>query len=204
MPNYLIVVYVNFSYKKIEVICCPIVMHTKMSQPLKRKYIRRVADVADLESDMKRLTVDWKPDFEIPLTFGQEIQWNIYEYYTNNGIPVPVEEREIGKAIDFEREEENKKYLSEELYKRFYGTDHPAPPVPPTVSSGAGEKPEFGTPAFWAWARRRKIEKMKEAEVKATEKEAAKKAKEDAKAAAIAEKAALKVAKAAKATTKEK
>jgi hypothetical protein len=171
-----------------------------MSTPLKRKYVRKSTTVADLEEDIRHMGMDWKPDFETPITFGQEVQWSIYEYYTERGLPVPLEERCIGKAIDLEREEENKKYLSEELYKRYYGTDHPAPPTAPVFNSSAGEKPEFGTPAFWAWARRRKIEKMKEAEVKAVAKEAAKKAKEEAKVAAKAAKTA-KTAKTPKAKT---
>jgi hypothetical protein len=170
-----------------------------MSQPLKRKYIRKAADVADLENGMKHLSVDWKPDFEVPLTFGQEVLWAVYEYYTERGSVVPIDERSCGAVIDAELKKEYDACLSEELYTRFYGKKHPAPPKTPPSASTAGEKPEFGTPAFWAWARRRKIEKMKEAEVKAAEKEAAKKAKEEAKAALAAakdvEKAAKKAAK---------
>lgn len=89
------------------------------------------------------------------------------------------------------------------------------PPVfeaPPRVATD--EKPEYGTPEFWAWCRRTKKDReakkaAEEAEKEAKRKEkeaeklAVKQAKENAKAAKEAEKQAKESAKAAKAAALE-
>ncbi len=154
---------------------------------------RTVQELSEMSLGIKR---------KLPLTIGEEIDASVEETYRIRGMSVPEADTGWGKTYDAELRAEYDKDLSTELYQFCYGKKNPtpAPPKPVEVSS-AGLKPEFGTPEFWAWARRRKLEKEKEAAVKAAEKEAAKAAKDAAKAAEAAAKEAAKKAKAdAKAT----
>jgi hypothetical protein len=133
----------------------------------------------------------------LALTIGEEIDFALQDWYAPK--PVPEAEQGNGAAYDKELRKEYDKDLSEDLYRFCYGKKNPAPPPKPAVElSTAGVRPEFGTPEFWAWARRRKLEKEKEAAVKAAEKEAAVAAKAAAKAAEAAAKEAAKAEKAAK------
>jgi hypothetical protein len=144
------------------------------------------------------------PRKRFPLSIGEEIDFALEDWYAPK--PVPDAEKGYGAAYDKELRAEYDKDLSEDLYRFCYKKKNPAPPPPkPVPVPTAGEKPEFGTPEFWAWARRRKLEKEKEAAVKAAEKEAAAAAKAAAKAAeAAAKEAAKAAAKAAKTAAKAK
>jgi hypothetical protein len=142
------------------------------------------------------------------ITFGQEVDAIITEWYMAKGMKVPVEERGLAPILDKQREEEWKELdRISRLQAGEVVLDDEGKPQPPIAS---GQKPEFGTPEFWAWARRRKAEK--EAERAAAglaplptkkEKEAAKAAKEAAKAEKDAAKAAKTSAKEAKAAAKK-
>jgi hypothetical protein len=161
-----------------------------MASFLRRKQGISVETVTDTLSSMS-LT----PQKRVPITIGQEIDWSVQEWYTQRGLPVPESDKGWGEKYDAELRKEYDADLSPELYQRFYMRKNPSPSKPVVIVSSAGEKPEFGTPEFWAWARRRKLEKEKEAAVKAVEKEAAAAAKAAAKEAAKAEKIASKASK---------
>ena len=115
----------------------------------------------------------------IPITLGCEVDAALKEWYGTRGLPIPPEELGIGAQIDAANEAECVRFTqAEETWQK----DH----VPT-------EKPEFGTPAFWAWARAQRAQKNKErAEAglpplpTAKEKEAAKVARAAAKAAKAA------------------
>jgi hypothetical protein len=80
----------------------------------------------------------------IPLTLGEEVQQNIEEWCLTHNLPIPPEYVGFGTKVDAEQQLQMKAELK-------WLEDADAAP--------AGEKPAFGTPAFWAWARKRKAEK---------------------------------------------
>lgn len=143
------------------------------------------------------------PEDYVPKTTGDEVEWLVSQWYATLGQPIPAEEVGIGAKIDaMERakfDEECK--IIKETPKEVFDED---------------VKPEFGTPAFWAWTWRQKAKKnaeraeqglpplptKKEAEAakaaKAKEREAAKAAKVAEAAKKLAEKEAKKAAKASK------
>lgn len=114
------------------------------------------------------------------MTLGEEVEQAVLEWYGRRGQTVPADEVGIGAKVDqWEREAEKER---EKARAAAEAAEEAAP---------SGEKPEFGTPAFWAWARKRKAEKDAERAAKGLpplptkrEKEAAKAAKAAAKAAA--------------------
>jgi hypothetical protein len=117
--------------------------------------------------------------WKIPLTIGEEVDQAVEEWYGRLGIPVPASERGIGKLLDVQDRQEAT--TQEETLEAAKKQQEDAP---------AGPKPEFGTPEFWAWARKRKKEKDDERAAQglpplptAKEKAAAKAAKDAAKAA---------------------
>ncbi len=124
---------------------------------------------------------EWTPPttWKTPLTIGEEVDQAVEEWYGRLGIPIPAGERGIGKLLDAqERQDATTQEENLEVAKQ---QQEDAP---------AGPKPEFGTPEFWAWARKRKKEKDEERAAKglpplptAKEKAAAKAAKDAAKAA---------------------
>ncbi len=140
------------------------------------------------------------PEDYVPKTTGDEVEWLITQWYATLGQPIPPEEVGIGIKIDaMERARFDEEF---QMPKEVVEED---------------VKPEFGTPAFWAWTWRQKAKKnaeraaqglpplptKKEAEAakaqKAKEREAAKAAKIAEKAQKLAEKEAKKAAKATKA-----
>lgn len=135
------------------------------------------------------------PEDYVPKTIGEEVEWLVTQWYTTLGQPIPAEEVGIGYTIDaIERAKwDNEFKLLKETPKEVFEEDI---------------KPEFGTPAFWAWARKQKIKKdaeraeqglpplptKKEAEaakaIKAKEREVAKAVKVSEAAKKLAEKEA--------------
>jgi colicin import membrane protein len=159
-----------------------------------------------------------KASVKVPITFGEEVDALVAEWYAAKGMEVPVEERNLAPILDKQREDEWKEIMIQS--KRLAGEtvlDEEGKPQPPLA---AGQKPEFGTPEFWAWARRRRAEEdakrvaeglpplptKKEKEAAKAAKAVAKAAKADEKAAKEKEKAEAKAkkeaAKAAKASAK--
>jgi len=117
----------------------------------------------------------------IPITLGSEVDAALKEWYGIRGLPVPPEELGIGAQIDAANEAEGARLT--ELQAKWEKE---------TIST---QKPEFGTPAFWAWARAQRAQKNKERAdaglpplPTAKEKEAAKVARTAAKAAKAAAK----------------
>jgi replicative superfamily II helicase len=156
----------------------------------------------------------------IPLTVGDEIDKAIEEWYSSRNLPIPPDEVGVGLKLDqenYERLQSQLGIVSEAVIPEVAETTVVPEVVPETavMVPVAGEKPPFGTPEFWKWAHKRKLEKeaeavQKEAEKakKALEKEV-EKAKKEAekeleKAKKLAEKEAEKARKAAeKAAEKE-
>ncbi len=143
------------------------------------------------------------PEDYVPKTVGDEVEWLVTQWYASIGQPIPAEEVGIGAKVDvMERERFDKEFqIVRETPKEVFEED---------------VKPEFGTPAFWAWTWRQKAKKnaeraaqglpplptKKEAEAakaqKAKEREAAKADKVAEAAKKLAEKEAKKAAKEAK------
>lgn len=84
----------------------------------------------------------------IPVTLGQEVDAALAEWYGYRGLPVPPDEVGLGAKIDAEERERFRAEIGN--YEKGLAAAEAAP---------AGAKPEFGTPEFWAWARKRKKEK---------------------------------------------
>lgn len=163
--------------------------------------------VKRLEESLKDLSlkqstiVAWErpSDWKIPITLGEEVEQAMTEWYACRGLPLPKEDEGIGARIDAEQ-----RAIFEKEWKEYDDVLKKQEEAP------AGEKPEFGTPEFWAWARKRKKEKeaekvIKDAEkaAKEAEKAAEKAAKEAEKEAKKAEKEKKAAEKAAKAAEKE-
>jgi hypothetical protein len=92
------------------------------------------------------------PVKRLALTYGEEVQEIMEDWCVSQGIPFPQEYNGFGAALDKERQD----IFAAEM-KRLDDEEKAQAAAP------AGEKPPFGTPAFWAWARKRKLEKEKEA-----------------------------------------
>lgn len=143
------------------------------------------------------------PEDYVPTTTGDEVEWLVTQWYAMLGQPIPPDEVGIGSTIDaFERARLNEEF-------------HIVNTTPKEVFE-ADLKPEFGTPAFWAWAHKQKAKKnaeraeqglpplptKKEAEAakeaKSKEREAAKAVKIAEAAKKLAEKEAKRIEKASK------
>ena len=85
------------------------------------------------------------------ITFGEEVQESIEDWCKAQHIPLPPEYENYGSKLDEERQAQ----FAAEL-QQAEDTEKAEEAKP------AGEKPPFGTPEFWAWARKRKLEKEKE------------------------------------------
>jgi hypothetical protein len=122
--------------------------------------------------------------WKIPATLGEEVEQALAEWYGRRGLPVPPEEIGIGARIDAEESALQQQQLNsiEETQKN-------------QDASPAGEKPEFGTPEFWAWARKRKKEKDAERAKQGLPPLPTKKEKEAEKAKKVAEREAKKALK---------
>ena len=139
----------------------------------------------------------------VPKTTGDEVEWLVTQWYTGLGQSIPPEDIGLGAridAIDRAKFDEECKRLNETPKEVFE----------------ENIKPEFGTPAFWAWTYKQKALKnaeraaqglpplptKKEAEaakeVKATEKARAKAEQIAEKAKKLAEKEATKATKISK------
>jgi hypothetical protein len=130
---------------------------------------------------------------KIPITLGEEVDQAIAEWYCSRGLQIPKDEMGIGKRIDAEERARFQNEMKE--YDQALKEQADAP---------AGAKPEFGTPEFWAWARKRKLEKEAERAEKGLAPLPTKKEKEAAKVAKAAEKEGEKAKKAAEKEAKKK
>lgn len=130
-------------------------------------------------------------NWKIPLTLGEEVEQLLAEWYGSRDLPNPSENIGIGARIDAEEQERFQREMKE--YDEALKKQEESP---------AGEKPEFGTPEFWAWARKRKKEKDAERAAKGLAPLPSKKEKEAEKAKKAAEKAAKVAEKEAKASEK--
>jgi hypothetical protein len=148
----------------------------------------------------KRINIRPKPTPFKRMTFGDEVDELVKEWYAERGLPVPPEDL-VGSQIDAANAEQEKAY--EEARAKAEEE------VPSVV-------PEYGTPEFWAYHRAKKAAENKRREAeglpplptkkeleaekakKKAEREAAKATKEAAKALSAATKEAAKAAKAAK------
>lgn len=130
--------------------------------------------------------------WKLPLTLGEEVEQALVEWYGRRGLPVPPEEIGIGVRIDAEERARFGQQIKdiEEAEK-----NEDAKP--------AGEKPEFGTPEFWAWARKRKKEKDAERAKQGLPPLPSKKEQEAEKAKRAAERATKKAEKEAKKLAKQ-
>lgn len=148
----------------------------------------------------KKLRVPVWPPVEprpIPMTLGEEVEAALEEWYGTRGLPIPQEEIGIGAKIDAD---EKARWAEEARLCRVAAGEEPAEPLAEgeeeTLEGKAarlkmlvGPKPEFGTDAFWAWARRKRAAENAEREAQglpplptAKEKAAAKAARAAAKA----------------------
>ncbi len=114
----------------------------------------------------------------IPTTLGEEVDAALAEWYGTRGLPVPPEEVGLGAIIDAEEREKFRKELEGAVVAAAAAAS----------ATAAGPKPEFGTPEFWAWARKRKLEKDAERAAKGLPPEPTKAEKAAAKAAKAAAK----------------
>jgi hypothetical protein len=144
----------------------------------------------------------------VPTTLGEEVEQALEEWYGSRGLPIPLEEVGLAAKIDAA---EAARFAEEARIARVIAGEEPEVPLGPggeeTLEGKAarlralvGAKPEFGSDAFWAWARRKKAADNAELEAKGlpplpTAKEKA--------AAAAAKKAATAEKKAAKAAAKK-
>lgn len=138
---------------------------------------------------MKKLTLkktEWEPptSWKTPMTIGEEVDQAVEEWYGRLGIPVPPDEKGIGKLID------KQDRVANELEEKQVEEDRTQ-----QEESGAGPKPDFGTPEFWAWARKRKMEKDAERAAQGLPPLPTAKEKAEAKAKKAAEKEAKKAGK---------
>jgi hypothetical protein len=156
------------------------------------------ADMAALEQKMAAASLADGPAWVpppigwFPVTLGEEVEAALDEWYGTRGLKRPAEEVGIGAKID---EAERARHAEEERIARVIAGEEPEIPLGPggveTLEGKAarlralvGVKPEFGSDAFWAWARRKRAADNAELEAKglpplptAKEKEAAKAAR---------------------------
>lgn len=135
----------------------------------------------------------WPVQTRIPITPGEEVDAMLAEWYGSRGLPVPPEELSAGADYDKQLAEERKemdRMAALAAGETVEVTDDATGEVKKLEPVGPGPKPEFGTPEFWAWARRKRAfdnaERAKQGLPPlptAKEKEAAKAARAAAKAA---------------------
>lgn len=145
--------------------------------------------------------VNWERPltWKTPETLGEEVEQLIAEWYGCRGLEVPSEHDGIGAKID-EAEREYRRQEEQAVAEAEKAIE----------AAPAGDKPAFGTPEFWVWARKKKAEKNAERAEQGLpplptkkEKEAAKVAKAAEKESKAAEKAQKEAEKAAKKAEKE-
>ncbi len=124
------------------------------------------------------------------------------EWYGSRGLPIPPEELSAGAEYDRQLAEERKELdraAALAAGETVVVTDEATGEEKKLEPVGPGPKPEFGTPEFWAWTRRKRAfdnaERAKQglpplptAKEKAAAKEAKAKEREAAKAAKAAKK----------------
>ena len=134
-------------------------------------------------------------DWKIPVTLGEEVDQALAEWYGRLGQPIPPDEVGLGARWDAERaaafQEEAR------MARVMSGEEAPQPGAEETLEAKAvrlralvGPKPDFGTDAFWSWAKRKKIADNAEREAKGLPPLPTAKEKAAAAAAKAAEKAA--------------
>lgn len=122
------------------------------------------------------------------LTVEEQAYEDVKAYFAWLGKPVPAEEIAwCQEAIRLEAE----------------AMARPPPVFEPPPRPAIDEKPEYGTPEFWAWCRRTKKDREAKKAAEEAEKEKKRKEKEAEKAAKEAEKLAAKQAKEAEKAAKE-
>ncbi len=137
---------------------------------------------------MVRLVRAYPEDY-VPKSVGDEVDWLVSQWYASLGQSIPVEELGAGAMID---EMERRRF--DEMFQSLNET--------PKEVFQADVKPEFGTPAFWAWAHKQRAQKNKERAEQGLPPLPTKKEKEAAKEARAKERSAAKLAKVAKALEK--
>ena len=125
----------------------------------------------------------------IPKTTGEEVEWLVTQWYASIGQPIPQEEIGIGSKIDaMERARFDEEFrIVRETPKEVFEED---------------VKPEFGTPAFWAWTWKQKAKKNAERAEQGLPPLPTKKEAEAAKALKVKEREAAKAEKVAEAAKK--
>lgn len=94
-----------------------------------------------------------------PATLGEEVEMLVKEWYHTRGQHVPAEYKGIREAVDRQEAEERKDLERQAALFRGEAveeTDAETGEVKKVEPVGPGPKPEFGTPEFWAWARRKR------------------------------------------------
>lgn len=129
------------------------------------------------------------PEDYVPKSVGDEVDWLVTQWYSALGQPVPAEEVGIGAKLDAMEQ------------ARFNETFQIVRETPKEVFE-ADIKPEFGTPAFWAWARKQKAKKDAERAEQGLPPLPTKKEAEAMKAAKAKEREAAKAEKVAEAAKK--
>jgi hypothetical protein len=171
--------------KKTAVVAVPDPVPVAPTKSRKQKYklVRNAPSVAVVTPTNEELVR------AIPVTFGDEVQAALEEWYRIRGEPLPAEYTGFGSKVDIEERTRFKAEM-DALYPPEPAPGAPAPEGPKPL----GPKPEFGTPEFWKWTalRRKQIDAERAAEglpplPTKKEKEAAKqsrKAAREAKASA--------------------
>lgn len=150
--------------------------------------------------------VDTSDDVYLLTSMGEELNYLVRNWYLSNGLPID-ESQLIGEEVE-KSERDYWLNVLDTIAEKGEEQKQSAHVHTPSIT----EKPEFGTPEFWKWARQQREAKnaeraaqglpplptKKELEAekakKAAEKEAAKAAKEMEKAKKVAEKEAAKAA----------
>ncbi len=139
----------------------------------------------------------------IPITLGEEVDAALAEWYGSRGLPIPPEEVGLGAQIDAA---ERARFAEEMRIARVMAGEEPEVPLEPGAAETpegkaarlralVGPKPEFGSDAFWSWARRKRAADDAERAAAGLPPLPTAKEKATAKAAAKAEKAAAKATK---------
>ena len=99
----------------------------------------------------KRLRLKQPAVPRAPATLGDEVDLLVKEWYAALGQPVPAEEVGVGALID-----------AADAARAREESAAVAAGEAAAEAAPAGEKPEYGTPEFWVWARKRRAEKNAE------------------------------------------
>jgi hypothetical protein len=101
----------------------------------------------------------WPVQQRIPITLGEEIDALIAEWYGSRGLPIPPEEMGCGAEAERQRAAEWAELDRASALaagETVVVTDEVTGEEKKLEPVGPGPKPEFGTPEFWAWTRRKR------------------------------------------------